>query len=179
MHASVAIDDLDRFVSELDHAGALSGRISYPPIGTNIPSVSGRFNLFSPSGDRRLRYMVYELGFRQGDIDYYLAGKKEVRDDPGLDLWADTTTLLAQLHRGQDASGPVVGAGVLHLDAPKLAGLVTTMRVTNARSPVEGAQALAKFGRFFLGALWESYGKAASTPWWKRWWRKLVATFTR
>ena len=36
-------------------------------------------------------------------------------DDPGFDLWADTTTLFTRLHKGTDATGPVIGSGVLTL----------------------------------------------------------------
>ena len=61
--------------------------------------------------------MIYELAFERKGQDYYLAGRKEVQDDPGFDLWKDTT-LLTQLHRGVDKTGPVIGAGFVTLLSP-------------------------------------------------------------
>ncbi len=52
-----------------------------------------------------------ELGFAHDGKSYYLAGRKEVRNEPGFDLWKDTTTLFTRLHTGRDAAGPVIGGG--------------------------------------------------------------------
>jgi hypothetical protein len=117
--------------------------------------------------------MIYELAFEHGGQDYYLAGKKEVRDDPGFDLWKDTTTLYSRLHEGTDKSGSVVGAGILSLGPAELMRLVSTIRVTNAKSTKEQTQAMLDFGRFFMGELWDTYAKkvATVTSWWRRWLR--------
>jgi hypothetical protein len=157
MHATVSIRDLARFVEDPHHLGELHGSIDFAPLGRGIPAVTGVFNLFSPAGEPRLKLMVYELGFQHGGRDYYLAGKKEVRDDPGFDLWKDTTTLFTRLHQGKDASGPVVGAGVLSLGVADLIKLLATFRVTHAGSLKERAATVARFGRFFLGELWDTY----------------------
>jgi len=106
--------------------------------------------------------MVYELAFEHEGEDYYLAGKKEVKDDPGFDLWSDTTTLFTKLHKGTDTTGPVVGAGVLSLGVTQLAKLVTTLTVTNASSAKETAETLMDFGKFFMGNLWDTYARMAS-----------------
>jgi hypothetical protein len=119
------------------------------------------FKLFAPAGADRMKHMVYELGFEVAGKRYYLAGKKEVRDDPGIDLLSDTTTLFTRLHEGNDASGPVVGAGVLHLDMGDFARLLSTIRPVGAQSVGEGAEAVMTFSRFFAGQLVDSYGGAA------------------
>src|SRR5690606_4630934 len=96
---------------------------------------------------------------------YYLAGRKEVRSDRhGVDLWSDTTTLLTTLHEGDDAGGPVVGAGILSLGVDDLARLVKTVRVTGTTSKTEQAKTLATFGAFFLGELWDSYAAPVYAP---------------
>ena len=158
MHAAVEVADLDRFVSDPTHTGQLTGDIDFAPLGRAIPAHAGVFRLFSPSDTPNLRHMVYELAFTHQGQDYYLAGRKEVRHDSGLDVWKDTTTLLTRLHRGKDATGPVVGAGVLTLGVADLTKLVSTLRVTGTTSPTEKTRAVAKFGEFFMGKLWESYG---------------------
>ena len=79
------------------------------------------FNLFNPSGQPGLKYMVYELGFQHAGKAYYLAGRKEVRDDPAIDAWKQTTTLYTMLHeRDRLPRGPIVGAGVLTLGVTDL-----------------------------------------------------------
>jgi len=157
MNAAILIRDLDEFVEHPEHAGELVGSVTFGPLGANLPAKNGKFNLFSPAGEPELKLMIYEMAFLANGVDYYLAGKKEVRDDRGLDLWADTTTLLTRLHKGTDASGPVVGAGVLRLGAVDLVKLLSTVTVPGAQSIGERAAAVSKFGRFFLGELWDTY----------------------
>jgi predicted acylesterase/phospholipase RssA len=158
MHVTVTIPDVQRFVDDPNHPGALEGHIEFPPFGEKIPSTHGVFNLFAPTNDPNLTYMVYELGFTHEGKSYYLAGHKEVRNDPGLDLWSDTTTLYTTLHEGTDKSGKVVGAGILRLGMTDFLKLMSTMRAINATTAREQTAAVTKFGRFFLRELWETYG---------------------
>ena len=118
---------------------------------------SGVFNLFSPTEDPTLKLMVYEMGFNHGGKSYYLAGQKNVKEDPIIDLWKATTTLYSKLHEGTDKSGPVVGAGILSLGVRQLIHLVSTIEAPGATSFTEKSEAIAKFGRFFLGELWDTY----------------------
>jgi predicted acylesterase/phospholipase RssA len=162
LHGAVVIRNLDEFVADPDHRGELVGHVTFPPLGRRLPAKTGVFNLFSPAGRPDTKWMVYELGFEAQGKSYYLAGKKEVRDEPGFDLWKDTTTLFARLHEGDGPAGPVVGAGVLRLGAAELIKLVSSMTATNADSARHHAEAVLKFGRFFLGELWESYAPEVS-----------------
>lgn len=164
LHATIAIDDIDRFIEDPEHAGRLDAHIDFTPFGEGIAGHHGVFNLFAPSDAPDEKWMVYEVAFQHEGTDYYLAGKKHVRDDPGFDLWSDTTTLYTYLHEGRDASGPVVGAGVLRLGVDDLLRLVSTMRATNADSLAEKTRAITTFGRFFLGELWAQYVSRARTP---------------
>jgi cholesterol oxidase len=157
MHAVINIDDMQRFITDPSHPGALSGNIDYSPLGNAIPCSHGKFNLFSPTDDPQMKYMIYELGFEHDGKDYYVAGHKEVKDDPGFDLWSDTTTLYTKLHQGKDDNGPVIGAGVLTLGITELMKLVASMEVTHADSLADKAHTLTRFGRFFMGELWDIY----------------------
>lgn len=161
MHAQVDIDDMEGFVSDPNHTGRLTGSIDFTPMGLGMVAHSGVFNLFYPDAQPDMKLMVYELGFNHQGQEYYLAGKKEVRDDPGFDLWSDTTTLLTQLHQGTDKSGPVVGAGILSLGVKDLLKLVSTVTVLNAQSSIDKATTVAKFGQFFMGELWDTYVKSS------------------
>jgi len=158
MHANIAIDSMKAFVEDPAHLGGLTGHIDFTPWGTGIPATLGVFNLFSPTDRPDMKYMVYEMQFRHEGETYYLAGRKEVRGDrAGLDLWSDTTSLLTTLHRGEDASGPIVGAGTLSLGPDDLARLLSTVRVSGALSLSERALTIGMFGRFFTGELIDSY----------------------
>lgn len=158
LHATVLIRDIDRFLQEPDHPGSLAGSIEYGPFGGTVEGTNGVFNLFNPSGQPGLKYMVYELGFQHEGKAYYLAGRKEVRDDPAIDAWKQTTTLYTLLHEGPDATGPVVGAGVLTLGVADLIRMLGTTSAPGATDAAQTAAAITRFGRFFLGQMWDSYG---------------------
>jgi hypothetical protein len=162
IHCDIDIADSYAFIADPQHYAAMHGHVDFPPLGMNIPAPFGRFNLFSPGDNPRHKQMIYELGFEHAGQHYYVAGRKEVRDDPGFDLWSDTTTLLTRLHKGKDASGPVVGAGVLRLGVAELTRLVRSMTAPGTDSIAERTRAIAAFGRFFLGELWERYANLAS-----------------
>ena len=157
MHAAIDIQDLDRFIADPSHLGGLAGSLDFTPFGNGLQATTGVFNLFSPTNDPKLKLMVYEMGFQHGGKSYYLAGQKNVREDPVTDLWKATTTLYSHLHEGTDKSGPVVGAGILTLGVKELIQLMSTMRAPGASDFTEKSEAMAKFGRFFLGELWDTY----------------------
>jgi hypothetical protein len=149
----IMIDDLDRFVADPEHVGAIQGSIEYGPFGGELPVKGGIFNLFKKEDAQRV--MEYRLPFEQDGKRYLLAGRKHVRDEHGVDVWKDTTTLYTRVHEGPDESGPVAAAGVLTIGVEALARMTGSMRPTGGG----GIESLAKFGRFFMGELWETYGK--------------------
>ncbi len=161
MNARVTIDDLDRFISDPNHTGLLDGTIDYPPFGKGIPGYNGVFNLFAPADRPDTKLMIYEMVFEHEDQPYYLAGHKEVRDDPGFDLWSDTTTLYTHIHRGKDKSGEIAGAGILTLGIGDLIRLLSTLDVLHTTDKVKRLGTLARFGSFFMGELWDSYAALA------------------
>lgn len=156
--STISIRDLDAFIKDPKHTGSIQGQISFAPFGAQIPATSGVFNLFSPADEPRTKLMVYEFGFVHEGQDYYLAGRKTVRDDPGFDLWTDTTTLHTRLHRGRGTDGPVAGAGILRISLAEFKSLLGSIRAVDAPSIAIAAEALGKFARFFAGQLWDTYG---------------------
>jgi predicted alpha/beta hydrolase len=161
LHGNIVLQDLNRFLTDPEHAGGLSGTVDFPPLGTNLLATGGIFNLFSPTSDPAVKYMVYEVGFQADGKDYYFAGKKIIRQAPVTNVWKATTTLYSTLYAGKDKTGSVVGAGILSLGLADLTAMISTMRATNARSLEEAIEAEARFGRFFLGELWDTYVKHA------------------
>jgi predicted acylesterase/phospholipase RssA len=157
LHASIDIDGIDAFVADPQHRSGLSGHVDFAPLGINIPASHGVFALFMPGDEPGLRWMVYELGFQHGGKDYYLAGKKEVRIASPLAMWHATTTLYTKLHEGRDASGPVVGAGVLSLGVSALMSLASTFHATNAPTLGKSVGAVGTFVGFFTKSLVSTY----------------------
>lgn len=158
LSATVSIPDLASFIADPDHLGGLYGGVTCTLLEGLQGNRPGVFNLFSPgaSGDEKL--MVYELGLTAQGQDYYFAGRKEVRNDPGFDIWSDTTTLYTTLHRGADKRGEIIAAGVLRLTAMDLAELLSTLEVTGTVEKSEQIETVASFGKFFAGELWNSFG---------------------
>lgn len=162
LSCAIHIQDVARFIREPNHTGSLVGHIRFPPFGQTISGRRGRFNVFVAGDNPRQKQMVYELGLRANGQEYFLAGRKFVEDDPGFDLWSDTTTLYTRLHQGTDSSGPVVGAGVLRIHLKDMARLASTLHATHTGSATEAARLLSRFARFFAGELRDTYlsGKA-------------------
>ena len=159
IHCDIDIADSYAFIADPQHYAAMHGHVDFPPLGMNIPAPTGLFNLFSPGDNPRHKQMIYELGFEHDGKQYYVAGKKEVRDDPGFDMWNDITTCFTRLHEGEDKNGPVVGAGVIYIKKEQLLNLIPTIRATNTNSKLESLKVLADFGRFFMGSIWETHSK--------------------
>lgn len=157
MHAEVRIDDMSAFVKDPEHRGRLTGSIDFAPLGMGMQATTGVFNLFKPTDDPAMTFMVYELGFRHAGKDYYLAGRKEVRNGPVFRLWAETTTLYTRLHEGTDASGPVIGAGTLSLGVADLLKLMSTVRISGADGLAARLKTLCTFFTFFARSLWDTY----------------------
>ena len=159
LHCDIDIHDVYRFLEDPQHWSPMTARIDFAPMGMNIPTSNAIFNLFRPGEDPKTKYFVYEAGFEHNGESYYLAGKKRVHDDPGFDMWADITTNFSLLHKGKDATGPVVGAGIIYIKRQQLIDLIPTFRATNTAGPAESLKVLADFGRFALGEIWDSYSK--------------------
>jgi cholesterol oxidase len=66
------------------------------------------------------------------------------------------------VHDGEDDSAPVCGKGILHIRPADFAKQMTTMQIPNATSAKQRLETLAQFGKFFAGAVWESYGPIGS-----------------
>ena len=103
--------------------------------------------------------MLYRLHFADaGGNPLTLVGHKDVHDDPGVDVWQDTSTLYTRILAGHVPpgadDGTVVAAGVITIHVPDFLRQLTTFR-TEGPDPVHAMEA---FGRLFLGQLWEVYG---------------------
>jgi cholesterol oxidase len=110
--------------------------------------------------------MLYRLYFADGaGQPLTLSGFKLVKDDPGLDLWSDTSTLYTRILRGHvdaaaEPEAEIVASGIINIYLLDFARQLTTFR-TRGGSAVEQARALTAFGKLFLGKLWDTYAATA------------------
>ena len=158
-HATISVDDVEAFIRDPAHAARLVAHLSYAPIGDYLPVKRGSFNLFQAGDALDTRLMTYGMAFEHLGREYYLSGTKTIHDGKGADLWRDTTRLYCRLHEGSSEQSPVIGAGVLRLGLGDLLRVVSSMR--SAREGMAGIQAVARFGRYFLGTLWDIYAPLA------------------
>jgi cholesterol oxidase len=160
-HLTITADDVNRFLTTPAHEARAEGWIESPALGGRLPVSRGTFNLFVPGDSPRARRMDYRLFFADGEgHPLTLTGRKEVRDDSVLDIWSDTSTLYFRLLRGHveaaaEATAGGCGAGVVHIRIEDFAHQLTTIRTTGPGR----AEALLDFGHFFLGQLWDVYGR--------------------
>jgi cholesterol oxidase len=162
---TVEAADLDAIFRDSLHALSMSGTVLAPVLSSRPLAVEGGvLHLLTRDaagpGARRMRYqlpLVSESGER-----FFVDGYKDVHDDAGFDLWVDTTRLLVSVYRGTDASGPCIAKGYLRLNAKDFTVQLSTLRVLYARDTAQRLDALARFGRFFFGALYDTYVRKAA-----------------
>lgn len=159
---TITASDMNRMIREPEHAATIVGTVNAPALSPQpLTASNGVFNLFEQFEQQvDTRHMKYDMKLTAEDgNDYFFSAFKTVPEDNGvLNIWHDTSTLYVTLYRGPDKSGEVIGSGVMHIHPTDFAKQMTTMKVLNARNERERIEGLARFGKFFAGILWESYG---------------------
>jgi cholesterol oxidase len=159
---TITADDIERFLAEPGHTARAEGWIDAAGHGGRRHVERGWFNLFAPAGAPDRRLMKYRLHFTDGtNLPRTLTGWKNVFHGPPIDIWPDTSTLFYRVLEGhveenEDEHARIVGAGTLHIELADFAHQLTTFHTTGPH----GVAALARFGSFFLGELWDVYRPA-------------------
>jgi cholesterol oxidase len=158
---TIAIDDLDHFITDPDHRASATGWIESPLIGGRREVNEGIFNLLVHETDPARKHMYYRLFFTdEQEQPRTLTGVKDIYDDGGMDIWSDTTTLFVKLWNGrveqeQPGAAPAA-AGIIAIRWYDFLQQLTTFRV---KAPSVGHQisALNRFGVFFFGKIWDVF----------------------
>ncbi|MFB9376355.1 patatin-like phospholipase family protein [Kineococcus gynurae] len=162
LHLDVTVPDVDAWVRDEQHPVELRGTVRCEALGGERPVHRGRIRLLhpvtGPDGRRRLG-MTYEIDLADltGRL-LHLHGHKTIRDDPGPDLWDDTTRLAVTLRSGRrddPEPGPTTAAGELRLTPGAFLRILSSFRPRGA--PRDAATALPRFVRTFLGELAAEY----------------------
>lgn len=166
---TITVNGVNRFVTRPEHdTDDVKGYIECPALGGRLPVEKGWFNLFIDDADPSRKTMLYRLFFRdQNGEALTLSGYKDVKDDPGLDLWSDTTTLFTRILKGhvspdEEKNAEIVAAGIIHIYFFDFLKQLTTFRV-EGETISDRASALARFGRLFMGKLWDVYARSVLT----------------
>lgn len=158
---TVNAQDATMFIENRNHEAELIGTVEAPALSPDPLTVSGgRFNLFIVDPDHvETKEMSYAMPLTARDGGrYFVRGIKSIHDDRGFDLWHDTTTLAVTIQRGPDETGPKVYEGTLHIALHDFVKQLRTMKVTNAPDLESRLAMMARFGRFFAGQIFDSYG---------------------
>jgi len=161
---TITAEDIEAFIADPEQDCAAEGYVRCEALGGELAVQRGTFNLFvDQDGDRERKRMLYRLHFadRSGQ-PLTLSGFKVIEDDPGFDIWQDTTTLYTRVLRGhlalgEDERAEGVAMGIIHIHWSDFAKQLTTFRT----DPPGRLDALGRFGELFAGDLWEVYGAAA------------------
>jgi cholesterol oxidase len=128
---------------------------------------SGQFQLFVPDPAnphvKRMRYRM-RLHPQDGGESFYFEGFKDVRDDPGFDLWSDTTTLFVTVWRGDKADDQRLAQGILRIEPRDFLRQLRTMNVLSSITTAQRIEAISAFGRMFMGSLLDSYAGVLADP---------------
>jgi len=158
---TIISEDLNDMLANSAHQAKMLGSVVAPVLSARPLSVEdGVFNLFVVDPTNvETRNMVYRMKMRseEGKV-YYFHGYKVVRPNSVLDIWHDASTLYITVYEGADETAPVLGTGILHILPADFAKQVTTMKVTNAPNAEERLGGLLRFGEFFAGVLYQTYG---------------------
>jgi cholesterol oxidase len=154
--------DVDQLINSKDHNAQLAGIVKAPSLSSKPLTVSnGVFNLFVDAGtpvpEKLMKYSMV-MNTEEGK-EYYFYGYKLVRDDKGLDVWKDTSTLFITVHNGASEHSPVLGKGILVIETKDFIKQMTTMKVLNATSKLQELKILFEFGKYFSGSIFEIYIK--------------------
>lgn len=155
MRLDLVTRDLEAFLRSRDRLLEVTGEISYPPLGERLRAAGTVNQLIDVGGDRRHKSMPYRLEFALPDgTSFVLSAVKDVVNDPGFDVWRDTTTLM--VHVAEEGGG-TRAAGILHIGFLAFLRQFPSYRVRGG-SGVEHLLAVPRFCGSFASKLYEVYG---------------------
>lgn len=161
VHLTIKVEGVNQFVTDPQHEALVEGYMECEALGGKLP-VQGSFNLFVDEREPTHKQMLYRLYFQDSaGHPLTLSGFKDIKDDPGYDLWSDTSTLFTRILPGHvgskdEAQADIVASGIIRIHQLDFLKQLTTFR-TAGPTAVDRATVLTRFGTLFLGKLWDVY----------------------
>ena len=157
LNATINIRDIRGFIDDPQHRAGMAAHVYSPRLGFIRPATHSNFQLFAPTDDPNLTHMTYETGLILKGEQHFLSGRKHVRRGLPWRMWGETTTLYVCLHKGRDATGKVVAAGILRLGLFDFLGLMATLSARDSEGIWRKLKSVAAFMGFFAGTLLDTY----------------------
>ena len=177
-HLTITVNGVNRFVVDPEHdTNDVEGYIQCDHLGGRLEVEQATFNLFIDDQDPSIKRMFYRLFFHDNQGNpLTLSGHKFIKDDPGLDLWHDTTTLFTRILNGhiskeaenaaaqdpEKLAGMVQASGIIIIHFFDFLKQLTTFHA-EGDTLSDRAAAMARFGRLFMGKLWDVYARNVLT----------------
>ncbi|QUL36879.1 GMC family oxidoreductase N-terminal domain-containing protein [Erythrobacter sp. JK5] len=179
---TVTTDNLHRMIEEPEHRSRITGEVLLTAIAPDpMPVREGTFRLLVANPEKAESWkMLYDMVLEgpKGPIHFHgfktleERGQGSAKSDP----WTDLTTLFVTLRHGEDATGKLIGRGVLKLgidefmrqlttitvhDADTLVGHVVNL-IPRAKKAIE-TYFVAKYAGFFAMTVFRAYGGMLAT----------------
>ena len=164
---TIVSEDLDNMVSNPAHEARMVGTVLAPSLSPQPLTITeGIFNLFTVDANNvDTHNMRYRMKMVADDgRTFYFDGFKQTHPDSVFQSWPATSTLYITVYDGESAAGPILGKGILHIAPEDFARQMTTMKIINAGSLTQRIEAGAKFGKFFMGPLFDTYADVFVRP---------------
>lgn len=165
---TVSVNDVNALIQQGgEYNGGMVGTVTAPGLSPSPLTVTqGVFNLFARDPKQvGQEYMKYRFQMHAEDgKKWYFEGHKIIHNDPGIDIWSDTTQLYITIYDGPDEAAPVKGRGMLYIQPLDFARQITTIDAIGAQSMTERLHAIARFGVYFAGDLYHIYGGILVPP---------------
>ncbi|QRR01488.1 GMC family oxidoreductase N-terminal domain-containing protein [Dyadobacter sandarakinus] len=157
---TIQTGDIESFVSNPMHEGRMAGTVIAPALSSEpLTTSDGIFNLMidksTTSTDKLMQYQMV-LNSHNGE-QFYFVGYKLMHNDPGLDVWNDTTKLFVTLYKGMAPGGDLIGKGILQIVPSDLVTQIATVRALNATTPYQSLEAITIFSQFFGQNILQTY----------------------
>jgi len=158
---TVVSHDLEAMLADSNHQAAMYGIVIAPTLSPSPLTVTdGVFNLFVKDAEtvdtRRMNYNL-TMTAENGDV-FYMEGHKIIHDDPGFDMWSDTTTLFVTVSTAANDPSSTIGRGILEITPVNFAKQLATIKVPNVKSNTDRLKYVARFGAFFAGEVFDIFG---------------------
>jgi predicted acylesterase/phospholipase RssA len=161
---TVKTDDADAFITDPNHAMAITGTVTSSIFGSAPKVLGGTFNLLVQTTDpskKEMRYRVFVKKHNGHEVTLY--GVKHVENDHEFnEVWTDTTTLFTTIYDGHvdpggEAAATVLAMGIIRIGLFQFMQQLTTFQVAGPTLAAR-TSALTRFTQLFLGKLNDVYG---------------------
>ncbi|MEO1729457.1 MAG: GMC oxidoreductase [Pseudomonadota bacterium] len=179
---TVTTDNLHRMIEDTRHRSRITGEVWVSAISPDPLEVrEGTFQLLVADPDKAESWtMLYDMVLEGPDGPIHFHGFKTLEQrgtgSTASDPWSDLTTLFVTLRRGEDASGELIGRGILRLGIDEFMRQLTTITVHDsdtlvghiinliprAKSAIE-TYFMAKYAGFFAMTVFRAYGGMLAT----------------